>query len=325
MVPAAAQGVRDRRLRSSQQLTFALDKINGLAATEHVTVGPAGEPVSPELVLVDPVLARYARARLPDPPKPLARTAEDVPIGTAAPQTSRPGEFGSIADRAPATAGWESEDGLSIGARWRSFLLLIGAVVLASAILVAVTPSRSDDTNLAGSKARVHEREAAKPVQKARTKKRPHARVKKHESGSRARASGTPARARSTARAANSSRKPKASSAVPTKTVKKHVQPARKKLVTPSPPRAFGVRLFIWPATAHATFYKVAFFRHQTQVFEAFSSKPRLELPLRWTYNGRRFRLTSGEYSWTVWPAFGARAHLRFGKPIVLSTWRARR
>ena len=89
-------------------------------------------------------------------------------------------------------------------------------------------------------------------------------------------------------------------------------------------PSTFPTRVFIWPAVTHASFYKVEFFRRGREVFTALSSAPRLELPLRWVYRGRRFRLGQGLYSWRVSPAFGLRSRLRYGKPIVRSTWLAR-
>jgi hypothetical protein len=56
-------------------------------------------------------------------------------------------------------------------------------------------------------------------------------------------------------------------------------------------------------------------------VFEALASRARLALPLQWTYKGRRFRLHPGAYHWEVRPAFGSRAHPRYGALITRSTW----
>jgi hypothetical protein len=93
---------------------------------------------------------------------------------------------------------------------------------------------------------------------------------------------------------------------------------------TPNRPSPFPTRTFIWPGVPHATLYKVEFFRRGRETFERLSSKPRLELPLHWVYQGRRYRLTAGIYSWRVSPAFGPRSRLRYGMPIVRSTWVAR-
>ena len=49
--------------------------------------------------------------------------------------------------------------------------------------------------------------------------------------------------------------------------------------------------------------------------------KPRLQLPLHWSFRGRAFTLTPGRYSWQVRPAVGFGRSLRFGKPIIQSSW----
>ncbi len=90
-------------------------------------------------------------------------------------------------------------------------------------------------------------------------------------------------------------------------------------------PSTFPTRVFIWPAVTHASFYKVEFFRRGREVFTTLTSMPRLELPLRWVYRGRQFELVAGVYSWKVSPGFGPRSGLRYGTPIIRSTWVAHR
>jgi hypothetical protein len=80
-------------------------------------------------------------------------------------------------------------------------------------------------------------------------------------------------------------------------------------------------RVFVWPAAKGALYYKVQFFRWGKEVFEALPSAPRLGLPVRWVYKGRRLRLVPGTYSWRVLPAFGSRVHPHYGDPIVRSIW----
>jgi hypothetical protein len=87
------------------------------------------------------------------------------------------------------------------------------------------------------------------------------------------------------------------------------------------PAGALQTRVFVWPAVTHAVYYKVQFFRGGDEVFEALPSAPRLGLPVRWVYKGRRLRLVPGTYSWRVLPAFGSRANPRYGDPIVRSLW----
>jgi hypothetical protein len=90
-------------------------------------------------------------------------------------------------------------------------------------------------------------------------------------------------------------------------------------------PRPFTTRVFIWPSVSDATFYKVEFFRRGREVFKALSSRARLELPTRWVYRGRTYQLVAGSYTWKVSPAFGPRSRLRYGNPIIRSTWVAQR
>jgi hypothetical protein len=90
-------------------------------------------------------------------------------------------------------------------------------------------------------------------------------------------------------------------------------------------PRAFHARVFIWPAVSGVTFYKVEFFRRGREVFEALSAKARVELPTRWVYQGRTYKLEAGTYTWQVSPGFGPRSRLRYGNPIVRSIWVAQR
>jgi hypothetical protein len=96
-----------------------------------------------------------------------------------------------------------------------------------------------------------------------------------------------------------------------------------KKRPKPARPSEFPTRIFVWLAVPRATFYKVEFFRRGRKIFEASPTKPRIELPLLWVFKGRHFRLTPATYRWEVRAAFGTRSRPRFGKPITRSTWNA--
>jgi hypothetical protein len=86
-------------------------------------------------------------------------------------------------------------------------------------------------------------------------------------------------------------------------------------------PRAVSPRVLIWPVVSGATFYRVELFRQGLEVFEALSSKARLEVPTHWVYRGRTYQSLAGKtYIWKVFPAFGPRSRLRYGDPIVRGT-----
>jgi hypothetical protein len=71
-------------------------------------------------------------------------------------------------------------------------------------------------------------------------------------------------------------------------------------------------RVFGWVPQRGADYYNVRFFRGTRTIFEAWPTQPRLILP-------RGMRFGRGTYRWVVRPAFGPRAQARFGKPIVES------
>jgi hypothetical protein len=78
-------------------------------------------------------------------------------------------------------------------------------------------------------------------------------------------------------------------------------------------------------AVGRAAYYDVRFFRKGQLVFEAWPSRPRLQLPARWVHEGHSRSLVPGPYAWSVFPVFGSRANPRLGAAIVRSTWIAKR
>jgi hypothetical protein len=81
-------------------------------------------------------------------------------------------------------------------------------------------------------------------------------------------------------------------------------------------PHAFG-----WVSVAKATYYRVRFFRDGRKVFEGLRVQPRIVLPGKWRFNGRRYRLDAGRYRWVVEPGFGSASRKQYGKAVVAADW----
>jgi hypothetical protein len=273
------------------------------------------EPLTPELALVDPELARLARDRLPPPGKtsssPGRASSPDQDVGeTGARESCVSGVDdgrrlensvnASSSSAAEARSGFEpanEKDELRApggsSRRGRVFLGALG-VALAAIAVYALAP---DST--------VREEASNRAPKSAAS--RPDRHGKPQES------------TKPTARAAGA--------AAPTVPRHSGVLGATVQTKAGSKrPRPFSTRVFIWPAVPSATFYRVEFFRRGREVFKALSSTTRLELPGRWVYRGRTYEaLAGGTYIWKVSPAFGPRSRLRYGDPIVRSTWVAPR
>jgi hypothetical protein len=267
------------------------------------------EPLTPELALVDPELARFARDQLPAPSDALfssrgaASLHNDLVRASSAP-TNRDEVVARFENIVGATSGGAAAAQSELEAgdvdrelpvpsrpRWRRRVFLAALVlVLGVGAFFAFAPDstvREEVPNRAPEKGSPRvDRQAKAPIPTQNT---------------------TTATARAT---------------VPRHSAGPNGQ--RRTSARPKRPNPFPTRVFIWPAVARASFYRVEFFRRGREIFKALSPAPRLELPLRWIYRGRRFQLASGIYSWRVSPAFGPQSRLRYGSPIIRSTWVAR-
>jgi hypothetical protein len=86
---------------------------------------------------------------------------------------------------------------------------------------------------------------------------------------------------------------------------------------SPDAASARGARNFGWVPVERASHYHVAFFRGKQKIFEAWPRRPPLVVQPRWTFKGRRFSLSPGQYRWVVRPGFGPRRAARYGEPAV--------
>jgi hypothetical protein len=240
------------------------------------------EPLTPELALVDPELARVARGQLPAP----GGTQLSMPTSTSAAPEAPPRFEVTGTEREPPPPPRRARRG-------RRVVLGAALLLVAMATIYAFTPASTVREELS--------RRDAKTTPSGPTD---------HQSTAKARANRT--RRSAGLSGAKVSRHPTSPTGAKTTSAKS------------TPSSTSQARIFIWPAVLHASFYKVEFLRSGKRVFEALTSRPRLELPARWVYRGRSFRLLAGVYSWRVSPAFGPRARLRYGDPIIRSTWTAR-
>jgi hypothetical protein len=233
------------------------------------------EPLSPELVLVDPQLAVFARARLAAAPvdaPPRTEQSEVPASATDSVPAGRPAERPLAvsleqAAEEPTQRSWEAQTRLRRVFKAAVVVVLV-VLGLASGLMLLLPRLLDEPSGTVGS------------VAPAGTPSGSHA--------ERAERPGAPQR-------------PTPRGATPTRT------PAR--------------QVFAWVPTARASHYKVEFFQRGAKVFEAFPTSPRIALPARWVYRGRRFELAPGRYLWSVRPGYGARRDGGYGRIIVRSTW----
>lgn len=267
-------------------------------------------PISPELVLVDPDLAEIARERLKladnqtlrpalaatskretgeEDSSPHARGSESTQEASPEPVVDTRAALDLAVMRARASEAAAVESAARQARRRRKYRLgaVVGAMSALAVGIGGIAMRSSVDVDLASDE--TERTREAEPAQSA--------------SGAR------------TTRAAPRSAPPPASPPA-----RRQQSPPPK---VPPPQQPFATRTFVWPSVSGARFYRVEFFRRRSKVFEASPTKTRLELPLRWSFRGRRFRLTPGTYRWEVRPAFGSRSRPRLGPPITQSTWLA--
>ena len=82
------------------------------------------------------------------------------------------------------------------------------------------------------------------------------------------------------------------------------------------PRDARPARRLSWPRVPNASYYNLQLYRGRTKVLDFWPPKPPFALPARWIYAGRRQSLTPGRYYWFVWPGFGARSEVRYGRLV---------
>jgi len=283
----------------SEQTIIPGAGFGGLRARVPQDVGDVEpeEPLTPELVLVDPDLARRAREQLPDrEPEPRQTTGESIP----SPVTS-------LLDPDLARRGREQPPDREPEPR-RTTVEAIPYPVTPRLVVVQPDPS-------------TFERRLKPPPRKRRRGRIlillilaaaavtgivlvPSLRHIVWES--REVAVVQPVR--------KPAPPPHASSTTPDKAKPKETVKPKARVAPRSAP---SHRPFAWVAVPKATYYLVRFYRGSQEIFEARPSAPRLSLPPKWVFKGHRYSLTPGSYRWVVQAGFGRPAEARLGQPIV--------
>jgi hypothetical protein len=239
-------------------------------AAEGTRARRSDSSFSPELALVDPVLAAELRANLPNADDTLSRIEllvrsnriliSRTAVAAAPPAPARLSPPPRPTSRRPGRRGAAVVAGGAV------------AAALAAALLIGVrvdlhgNPAGADTSSIGVPPSVSTEATTATPAAPAR---KPH----------------VPAR------------KPHVSAPA---------QP-RRRAASPAPrqqhPAAAGTaRRFVWAPVAGASAYRVQFFRGSSLVFSAETGRPEITIPATWKLGNRRERLIPGEYRWYVWP-----------------------
>jgi hypothetical protein len=223
---------------------------------------PHPEPLSPELVLVDEVLAARARALLPDRPWIEPVRLEPVPKAAAVAAPAAPFE------RIPASAAERLEPVATPTRRpWgrTAGVALAGAAVVALAL--DLFPSRGPEPRLA-------------PADRDRSVQR----------------------ALSPTNAVAATQPPPVGKSIETPRPKAPAKKPNAAAIAEAENAIDTSRTFVWPEAANAAGYEFQLFRGAQLVFRARATTPRIVLPDRWTYGGKSDSLRPGTYRWYVWP-----------------------
>ena len=85
--------------------------------------------------------------------------------------------------------------------------------------------------------------------------------------------------------------------------------------------RVTGPPLLRWRPVRGASYYNVQLYRGGRKVLTTWPVRTRLQLKLRWRFNGRAQRLEPGLYRWYVWPGYGQASARRYGRLLGTSTF----
>ena len=222
------------------------------------------EPLSPELVLVDPELAALARARLGSyapPPQAACAPARNERVPAA------------VTERLP-----------ELDRRRRSRRLLVG--VAAAAMLTLL---------LADVRVEFSERRAA--AEPAQGVQAPPERALA-PSRETTRTTPKPGTGTESTGAKSTGAKSTGAKSTGAKSTGAKTTGAKSRGAIAST----AARRFAWAPVSTATGYHVEFFHGQSRIYARDTTRPQVTVPARWMYEGAVRALRQGEYRWYVWP-----------------------
>jgi len=239
------------------------------------------EPVSPELVLVDPTLGERARSRLAEPGDTLARVDALIHTSRMTSLARRSMEM----PRLPGPDVLESTRRISRMGR-RSSAVFAGGVA-AGALVVALLVGVRVDLRGVPAGADTAAIDEVPPVSMPQTPRTGDETVSQPRAGQTPPATEPPRVGRTPP-----ATKPARAGRTP---------PATK----PAPQR------FAWAPTPGASAYHVELFRGSSKVFEANTTQTGITIPARWVFDRRSRSLDAGNYRWYVWPVASGRQAAR--------------
>ena len=77
-----------------------------------------------------------------------------------------------------------------------------------------------------------------------------------------------------------------------------------------------------WRKAPRARYYNVQLWKGGRKVLSAWPFSTRFALKRTWTFEGRRYRLRRGAYTWYVWPSFRPYPGVAYGPLLGQASFR---
>ena len=313
----AAPSVAEASSRLPSSVKAGQASADDVLVTSVASFPPAvDEPVSPELVLVDPELRERLRALLPEIelelPPPLLRAVPDpelepddlLPLG---PPPELDAALAAHASVAPQIRDVPIYVYPTSGERFRSFGKAFALGAAAATVLTVGIVAELGEGPAAPEDAVTTPPNVSSPVPppagpkiasgKGTTKQSAKPQASKPQAS---RKPGGVTRTKQITGAARTRPQPKAATGK-TKAASQKAD-AKQQKRTPPPAGAAEPKRFAWAPVDGAVGYRFELFRGDKQVLEVRTKDPVYELASSWRHAGRAETLSSGRYRWYVWP-----------------------